>query len=253
MIFSVLDIVSFIWFLICWLGYTVFTRRAAKTTNTLSSILYRYRKEWIAKLKTTGMSEVDGELLASLERQVSFFASTSLLILASLVGVLSTSSDIFMNLSSLSFVTVVSIQAIQIKLLLLIVIFTYGFFTFTWSIRQYGFCFILFGSSFNTVRYYSEAGEYRAVAKERDFAAVAKVLDRAAHSYNYGLRAYFFALAVLGWFINPWVFMAGCTLTVFVLYRREFKSSTVKALVLSRSVPDQDPLDTTSDNSTKDD
>ncbi len=240
MSFSLLDIVSFCWFLICWVGYTVFTRHAAKTTNTLSSVLYRYRKEWVTKLQTTGMSEVDGELLASLERQVSFFASTSLLILASLVGVLSTSSDIFMNLSSLSFVTAVSIQVIQIKLLLLIFIFTYGFFTFTWSIRQYGFCFILFGSSFNTVRYYGDAGDYRAVATERDFKAVAKLLDRAAHSYNYGLRAYYFALAVLGWFINPWIFMATCSLTVFVLYRREFKSSTIQALVLSRSVPDPD-------------
>ena len=72
--FTLLDIVSFLWFLICWIGYTIFTRRAAKTTNTLSSILYRFRKEWIIKLTTTGMSEVDGELLASLERQVSFFA-----------------------------------------------------------------------------------------------------------------------------------------------------------------------------------
>jgi len=240
--FSILDIASFCWFLVCWIGYATFTRRAAKTTNTLSSVLYRFRKEWVAKLRTNGMSEVDGELLASLERQVSFFASTSLLILASLVGVLSTSSDSFMNLSSLSFVTTVSIQIIQIKLMVLIVIFTYAFFTFTWSIRQYGFCFILFGSSFNTVRYYKEVDEYRAVAKERDFKAVAKLLDRAAHSYNYGLRAYYYALAVLGWFINSWVFIVACSLTVFVLYRREFKSATVEALVLSRSIPDEEPL-----------
>ncbi len=231
---TLLDIVAFTWFLVCWIGYSTFARRAAKTTDTLSSVLYRFRKEWIEKLSRTGMSEVDSELLASLERQVSFFASTSLLILASLVGVLSTASDIFMNLGSLNFVTATSIQVIQLKLLLLIVIFTYGFFTFTWSIRQYGFCFILFGSSFNTVRYYDRAEDYRAVAKERDFKAMAKVLDRAAHSYNFGLRAYYFALAVLGWFINPWIFMLACALTVLVLYRREFRSSTVQALIMSR-------------------
>jgi uncharacterized membrane protein len=241
MSFTWLDIFAFFWFLLCWIGYSAFARRAAKKTDTLSSVLYKFRKEWIDKLSRTGMSEVDAELLASLERQVSFFASTSLLILASLVGVLSTASDIFMNLSSLSFVSAVSLQVIQLKLLLLIVIFTYGFFTFTWSIRQYGFCFILFGSSFNTVRYYDRADDYQAVAKNRDFKAMAKVLDRAAHSYNYGLRAYFFALAVLGWFINPWVFLLACSLTVFVLYRREFKSTTVQALILSRDVDDSDP------------
>ncbi|MCP5346905.1 MAG: DUF599 domain-containing protein [Pseudomonadales bacterium] len=242
--FSLLESLAFIWFLICWIGYSTFARRAAKTTDTLSSVLYKFRKEWIEKLSRTGMSEVDAELLASLERQVSFFASTSLLILASLVGVLSTASDSFMNLSSLSFVATVSLQVIQLKLLLLIVIFTYAFFTFTWSIRQYGFCFILFGSSFNTVRYYDQAEGYQAIARGRDFKAMAKVLDRAAHSYNYGLRAYFFALAVLGWFINSWVFIVACTLTVFVLYRREFKSTTVQALILSRTVTGADkPMD----------
>ena len=182
------------------------------------------------------MSEVDADLLASLEKQVSFFASCSLLILASLVTVLSTSSEIFLNLSSLSFVTTVSVEVIQVKLLLLIIVFIYCFFTFTWSIRQYGFCFILFGSSFHSVKYYKEAKDYRATAVDRNFKAMAKVLDRAAHSYNYGLRAYYFALAVLAWFINPWVFMVACTSIVFVLYRREFKSSTVQALITSRII-----------------
>ena len=232
---SLLDFTSFIWFLICWIGYSIFARKAAKRGNTLSSVLYLYRKEWVDKLCLTGMSEVDSELLGILEKQVSFFASTSLLILASLVTVLTTSSEHFLNFTSLGFVADSSLESTQIKLLFLIVIFTYAFFTFTWSIRQYGFCFIIFGSSFHTVKYFKEAKEYRATATNRDFHAMAKVLDRAGHSHNYGLRAYYFALSVLGWFINPWLFMAACTATVFVLYRREFKSSTVQALIAART------------------
>jgi uncharacterized membrane protein len=232
--FTLLDIISFVWFILCWVGYGAFARQAAKKTDTLSSILYKFRKEWVTKLSITGMSEVDAELLASLEKQVSFFASTSLLILASLVTVLSTSSEIFMNLTSLRFVTAVSVEFIQIKLMLLIVIFTYAFFTFTWAIRQYGFCFIMFGASFQTVKYYKEAKDYKPITADRNHHAMAKVLDRAAHSYNYGLRAYYFALAALSWFINPWVFMAACAMTILVLYRREFKSYTVQALVMSR-------------------
>lgn len=247
--FSVLDFISFIWFIVTWVGYSIFARHAAKKRNSLSSVLYRFRKEWVEKLSRSGMSEVDAELLGSLEKQVSFFASTSLLILASLVTVLSTASDIFMNLTSLSFVKIVSVQVIQLKLLLLIIIFTYAFFTFTWSIRQYGFCFILFGSSFNTVRYYKEVETYRATTAERNLDAVAKVLDRAAHSYNYGLRAYYFALAALGWFINSWFFMFACAVILVVLYRREFKSSTLEALVTSRMMianPELNPHQKTS-------
>ncbi|MFT7471451.1 MAG: putative membrane protein [Kiritimatiellia bacterium] len=231
-----LDIFSFFWFLSCWLGYSLFARKQAKKRNSLSSVLYRYRKEWVLKLSKSGMSEVDSDLLGSLERQVSFMASTSLLILASLVTVLSAASEDFMDMSSLQFVDDVSLEIVQMKLLLMIFIFVYGFFTFSWALRQYGFCFILFGSSFNTVRYYKGNEEYQAQAVPRDFKAVAKVLDRAAHSYNYGIRAYYFAMAALAWFINDWFFMAACAVVIFVLYRREFKSSSLQAMVDARQV-----------------
>src|SRR5690606_41250626 len=53
----------------------------------------------------------------------------------------------------------------------------------------------------------------------------------AAHSFNLGLRSYYFALAMLSWFINPWVFMAITAGVVYVLYRREFKSEVLGELV----------------------
>ncbi|MEQ8953976.1 MAG: DUF599 domain-containing protein [Gammaproteobacteria bacterium] len=245
MILSPLDILAFTWFIACWFGYAQFARRAARNRNSLSSVLYRYRKEWVRKLSQTGMSEVDGELLSSLEKQVSFMASTSLLILASLVTVLSAASEMFLNLDNLSFVTAVPVETIQLKLILMICIFIYAFFTFSWAIRQYGFCFILFGSSFHTVKYYKEADDYSAQAASRDYKSVAKVLDRAAHSYNFGIRAYYFAMAVLAWFINAWLFIIACGITVTVLYRREFLSRSLQALVSARlvdNVHDEDKI-----------
>ena len=233
---SPLDIFSFFWFLSCWVGYSLFARKQAKKRNSLSSVLYRYRKEWVLKLSKSGMSEVDSDLLGSLERQVSFMASTSLLILVSLVTVLSAASEDFMDMSSLQFVDDVSLEIVQMKLLLMIFIFVYGFFTFSWALRQYGFCFILFGSSFNTVRYYKSDKEYQARAVSRDFKAVAKVLDRAGHSYNYGIRAYYFAMAALAWFINDWFFMAACAVVIFVLFRREFMSNSLQAMVDARQI-----------------
>ena len=230
--FNPLDIISVIFFFISWISYTVYTRRVAKKRDSLSSVLYRFRKEWVQKLSENGMSEVDAEMLATLERQVSFFASTSLLILATLVTVLGTSSDAFVNISSSSFIVNASKEMIQLKLLLLIFIFTYAFFTFTWSIRQYGFCFTIFGSTFRTVKYYQDHDNAKRVHNEqRDLVHLAKLLDRAGHSYNYGLRAYYFALAAMTWFIHPAFFIFSLALTVIVLYRREFKSSALQAMV----------------------
>jgi uncharacterized membrane protein len=56
----------------------------------------------------------------------------------------------------------------------------------------------------------------------------------AAHHFNFGIRSYYFALAVLAWLVSPWLFVAATTWVVFVLYRREFHSSALSTLMSSR-------------------
>ncbi|MEP0073342.1 MAG: DUF599 family protein, partial [Marinomonas sp.] len=48
--------------------------------------------------------------------------------------------------------------------------------------------------------------------------------------FNYGLRAYYFAMAFCGWFLSPYFCMAASLMIVAVLYRREFRSKTFKTL-----------------------
>jgi uncharacterized membrane protein len=47
---------------------------------------------------------------------------------------------------------------------------------------------------------------------------------------NHGLRAFYFALAALTWFLHPWLFVAASAFVVYVLYQREFHSTTLHAL-----------------------
>ena len=61
----------------------------------------------------------------------------------------------------------------------------------------------------------------------------ARVVSMAAHHFNFGIRSYYFALAVLAWMVNPWLFIAATALVVFVLYRREFHSSVLSTLMIS--------------------
>ena len=42
--------------------------------------------------------------------------------------------------------------------------------------------------------------------------------------FNLGLRAYYFGMALLAWFIHPVAFAAASVWVVLVLYRREFSS-----------------------------
>jgi uncharacterized membrane protein len=68
-------------------------------------------------------------------------------------------------------------------------------------------------------------GEKEAFARH-----AARLQALAANSFNRGLRAYYFALAMLGWFVNTWVFVVAAAAVAAVLFRREFRSKTMKSL-----------------------
>jgi len=48
--------------------------------------------------------------------------------------------------------------------------------------------------------------------------------------FNHGQRAFFFALAFLGWFGGPFVFMAATAAVVVVIWRRQFASDSLRAV-----------------------
>jgi uncharacterized membrane protein len=60
---------------------------------------------------------------------------------------------------------------------------------------------------------------------------LARVVWLAIYNFNLGLRAYYFSLALLTWFVHPLVFVVASSWVVAVLYRREFRSRTLKALL----------------------
>ena len=58
----------------------------------------------------------------------------------------------------------------------------------------------------------------------------ARVISMAANTFNFGLRAYYFGMATLAWFINPWFFMLVTGGVVLVLYQREFHSDVLAVM-----------------------
>ena len=53
----------------------------------------------------------------------------------------------------------------------------------------------------------------------------------AASHFNMGLRAIFYSIGYLGWFVSPWIFMIATVLVVIVLLRRQFFSEARLALL----------------------
>lgn len=223
------SLLAFTWFMICFNGYLFYSRRMARTTHCLSSVLHQYRQAWMERILDREMRVADTTVLANLERSVAFFASSTMLILAGLMTVMSSTDKVIDLVANVPFAATASRSEWEIKLLLLVGLFMYAFFKFTWSLRQYGFCAVMLGGAPNPDDQVSE--------RERKATAIrmAQVASLAANNFNQGLRTYYFSIAVIGWFINPWLFMALSSGIVWVLYRREFKSRTLQELVISRS------------------
>jgi uncharacterized membrane protein len=223
-----LNLSAIIWFLVCFNGYMRYARaRSYKSTidsPSLASELHRYRYQWMLRVLTREMRIADNAAIANLEKSVSFFASTTMLILAGLMTILGSTEKAIHLIEGLPFAVPTERAEWEVKIIMLIFIFVYAFFKFTWSLRQYGFVTIMVGGAPLPSEQCTE--EQRNALANR----MASMASMAANNFNVGLRTYYFSISILTWFINPWLFMACSTFIVFILFRREFKSTTLKIL-----------------------
>ena len=90
---------------------------------------------------------LDVNVMRNLTRSSQFFASTTMLILGALVALMGYAEKAAGVLAELPFTQQVSERVWELKILLLVLIFVYAFFKFSWSIRQFGLCSILVGAT----------------------------------------------------------------------------------------------------------
>jgi uncharacterized membrane protein len=218
---NTLNLFALAFFLACFRGYLYYTSKRAADTPCLAYAMHRFRKQWIRMAMMRENRIADTNIVANLERNVSFFASSSLLVLAGLVTLMNSSDAVLGMLNELPFSDQSTRGEWEMKVLLLVFLFVYGFFKFTWSLRQFGLVSVMIGGA--PERSLKPSDEE--MAKHVD--SISKMASKASGNFNNGLRSYYFAMAALGWFLNAWLLMGLSVFVVFVLYRREFKSDTL--------------------------
>jgi uncharacterized membrane protein len=233
--FTVFDCIAFSVFIITWYGYTVFARKKAKTTDCIARSLHQHRIHWMYEIISREVRVTEAALLANLERNIAFFASSTLLIVAGVFTLFAKVNTLELVIASLPFSYSVNHLAIQLKLSLLAFIFVISFFQFTWSMRQYGFLNVMIGATPLDLSGHNE--NLKAYAKQ-----MATVQDQAAHSYNNGLRSYYFALAAMCWFFHPLLLIMMSLWVVYTLYIREFHSKSVKAITVGQHLLHEERL-----------
>jgi uncharacterized membrane protein len=220
-----LELASLVWFLICWVGYSLYSKHAAGKRPCLSNTLNLYRTDWMRVMLSRENRISDASVVGNLERNGAFFASSCLLILAGIITALGYTQQVMEVFSALPFGTLPSREIFELRMVLLMVIFIYAFFKFTWSMRTYNFLAVLIGAA-------PLAGDTKPSPAARDAFArsAAMVCNQAGDAFNLGLRSFYYALAVVAWFAHPIAFIGSSTLIVIILYRREFHSNALLAL-----------------------
>ena len=215
------DIFAVPWLLLCWFGYARYSERKASAGN-LIGVMARHRERWMVEMLSREMRMVDIQIINNALNSATFFASTSILILAGLFAVLGGLEDVISVLRAIPFAVEPSPTISETKIIVLMLIFMHGFFKFAWSMRQFNYCALLIGAAPETVNPSEEELEYAR--------AGASVASLASKHFNHGIRTYYFGMATLSWFVHPLALLPTALLVVLVLYRREFRSRTLRAL-----------------------
>ena len=219
-----IDLAAVVIFFGSWAGYAHFARKRADSHRSVLGATNAVRREWMLQTTYREVRVIDGVVIQNLSTSPSFFASTTILIIGGLLAVLGTDKANEL-VRDLPFAARTTTLIFDLKLILLLGIFVYVFFRFTWSMRQYTFGALLIAAAPEAERFMSEG------LSREDFADKAgRIVGLAAETFNDGLRGYYFAFAAIGWFFSPIVFLVATMGVVYILYQREFRSEVLSVL-----------------------
>ncbi len=223
--FSLPDYIALVFFALAWVAYWVGVERTQAAGRGLNLLMDGYRKRWMEQMVVRDNRIVDTTIMASLQNGTAFFASTSLIAIGGVLALLQATDAVLTLFEDLPFGIATTRLAWEVKVIGLAVIFVYAFFKFSWAYRLFNYAAILVGSV-PTPR--GDGDRTEALAAARRAAAMNVVAGR---HFNRGQRAFFFALAYLGWFISAYVFMTATAAVLYVMWRRQFASDARDAIL----------------------
>jgi len=221
--FSGLDLVALAFFVVAWLSYHIAVEVTPARHRGLNVRMDEHRRLWMEQMLMRENRIVDANIMSSLQNGTAFFASTSLLAIGGVLTLLRSTDDVLSAMAEMPLGLGTTRLAWEIKVMGLAVIFVYAFYKFAWSYRIFNYAAILVGAVPRV------DGANREQGKAATSRAAAMNIAAGRH-FNRGQRAFFLALAYLGWFVSAYIFMAGTAACLFVMWRRQFASDSIAAL-----------------------
>ena len=217
MTFEWIDIAAVIWFGVVAIGYQQVTHWPSFYEKSIAGHVQKHRVAWMRAMIDRDNRSSDAILLGTLSQGNAFFASTCAIAIGGLSAIVGSGDKADAVLKHMPLVAKGSPLLWEFKVLLLISVFVYAFFKFAWAFRLTHYTAIMIGAIPNP-----GGGNHEVL--DRHARASARISGLAADHSNGGLRAFYYAAAVLTWFFDPVLFIAASTWVMVILIRRDFYS-----------------------------
>lgn len=204
------------WLLIGW-----WIEHPGRARPSVTVLMSERRREWMKVFVTRDPRIFDSQIVNGLRQGTAFFASTCLLAIGGVLALAGNTEPLRGVAAEVTDMTV-PVLVFQIKLGLVALFLSNGFFKFVWSNRVFGYCAVSMAAVPNDP---ADPSAYPRAAE------AAELNIRAAINFNRGLRAMYFALGALAWLIGPVALLLATAVVFGLLWTREF-ASTPRQIIL---------------------
>ena len=209
---TLIDWIALFLFFTAWLGYGPILGLIARRSGSLNDDMLVVRDSWMTAMTHREMRLIDSQLMGHSINSASFFASTNLLLIAAVAGILFGGENALKGFAAVGAESVPT-RLLEAKLALVLVCLTRGFLDFIWALRQMNYTLALIGS----------APELHSKTDRKAFSeAAGQLLNPALSAFSQGVRGYYFALAAAAWLFGPlWLALGVVSSFGLLLYRQE--------------------------------
>lgn len=211
-------------FFLCWLGYGPLLNLLAHRSGTLNDDMTVVRRVWMTAMTHRDIRLVDSQLMGHSINSASFFASTNLLLIAAVAGILFGGKAALEGFASVG-AEAVPMPVLEAKLALVLICLVRGLLDFIWSLRQMNYTLALIGAAPEA---HTEAD--RVALGE----AATGLLNPALSTFSQGVRGYYFALAAAAWLFGPLWLALGVATAFCLLVWRQSASPAARAIRSAR-------------------
>ncbi len=204
--------------LLFWLSYGFVSDQFCRFRPSITQLMVHQRFRWVANAVKRD-TPFDAILTGNIMNSVSFFASSSVLLILAMFAIFGQLNELLPALRTVQVSGAYSMGEYQLHLIIMLVMVVLAFLSFTLSLRQFNHFCILLG-----------AADHSETADPEETEAMAQLNAQGARYFNNGIRAYYFSIANVGWFISAEIGIALAILTFIFILHREFMSKSHHAI-----------------------